>query len=109
MRKTFDLREREGRPLVSYVSTRLAFRRRAIELLPPDGWLEVVVRPTGTDAYTITMTRADFEREFPDVLRSRSWSQENTTSQNLRKKRDATSRRVHHRLRPPQRDGRSRA
>jgi hypothetical protein len=74
MAAPYVLEQRDARPVVRYASTRLAFRRAAIELLPSDGLLEVLVRPTMGSEFTITMTRADFERDFSNVTRSKSWA-----------------------------------
>jgi TIR domain len=68
------LEQHDGRLLVRYASTRLTFRRAAIELLPPDGLLEIRVRPKAGSEFTVRMTRAEFEQDFPRVQQSRSWA-----------------------------------
>jgi hypothetical protein len=74
MTRSYVIEKCNGRPLVRYVSERLEFRRAAIELLRTDGLLEIQACPTRGDAYTVTMTRADFERCFPKVTKTASWA-----------------------------------
>lgn len=68
-----DFHIREGVSVAVYRSARLTFRRDAIEMLPPGGILLIrVVRGAGPQ-YDVAMTREDFEANFGNVIRSRSW------------------------------------
>ena len=59
--------------VVSYSSTRLTFRRDAVRTLPPRGILLIRVRPRSGDPYDVAMTREDFEANFANIVKSRSW------------------------------------
>lgn len=65
--------DRAESALVRYRATRLLFRRAEIEQLAADGMFVVDIQPTNDEPFSVAMTRAEFESEFSNVLRTRSW------------------------------------
>jgi hypothetical protein len=64
---------RDGRQIATYRSPRLDFRRDVIEQLPADGILVIRIAPTGSQPFSVAMTRAEFENVFSGILQTESW------------------------------------
>ena len=60
--------EKTGQPLVTYEATRVTFKRDEIERLTPQDEFRMIT-PTGV----FQMSKADFYREFPNVVASKSY------------------------------------
>jgi len=54
--------------IVSYTSTRLLFRADVFEFLPPNGRAHI-----GTPLGTYEISKAEFDTDFPNVRKSRSY------------------------------------
>ena len=59
--------------IVTYSSSRLTFRRDAVEKVPLEGVLLIRVVPKSAAAFDVALTRAHFESACGNIIRSQSW------------------------------------